>query len=69
MNNFQTMSSGQGMLKDYYGATDQTLDPLSEALKRRRMKLMESRLGVQPSLDSIDLSDVEQDAAQRQRGL
>lgn len=69
MNNYQNTTSGQGLLKDFYGQTDQVRDPLSEALKRRRMRLMQTKLGVQPTMDSVDLSDVEQDTAQRQRGL
>lgn len=41
MNDFQSTGSGQGMLKtDYEGA-----DALSEALKRKRAKLMETKLG------------------------
>lgn len=69
MNNYQTTMSGQGLLKDNYGTTDQGIDPLYDALKRRRMRLMQTKLGVQPTMDSVDLGDVEQETAARQRGL
>jgi hypothetical protein len=55
MNNFQNTASGAGILKDFYGPQDVGPDPLSIALKKRREKLMQSRLGVEPKIEPNNL--------------
>jgi len=47
MDQFQSISSGKGILKDYTGGQT-TPNSLSEALKRRRHKLTMTKLGVDP---------------------
>jgi hypothetical protein len=56
MNDYQSTQTGSGQLKDYYGANAQSTDPLTEALRRRRRKIMESRLGQteNPETEIID---------------
>jgi len=57
MNDFQNTASGRGILKDFYGPQDVGQDPLSVALKKRREKLMQSRLGTEPKLEPTNLED------------
>lgn len=44
MNDPQTTVSGQGILKDYYPKGDAP-NAMSEALKKKRVKLEESKIG------------------------
>jgi len=48
MNDFQTIESGQGMLKNNYGDDDDK-STLAMALKRRRDKLKDTKLGIDPN--------------------
>ena len=38
MNEFQSIESGSGILKNFYGDSKNTRSPLAEALKRKRDK-------------------------------
>jgi hypothetical protein len=69
MNNFQNTASGAGILKDYYGPQDVGPDPLSVALKKRREKLMQSRLGVDPKLEANNLESEMNDNTGLMRGM
>lgn len=43
MNEIQDITSGEGILKDYYDK-----NPMAEALRRKRDKLSETKLGTKP---------------------
>jgi hypothetical protein len=51
MNQFQSISSGEGILKNDYGDDQKT--PLAIALKRRRDKLKDTKLGIDPNDEEI----------------
>lgn len=40
MNQFQSVDSGKGMLKDYYDAGEASSKELSQAIKKRKEKLV-----------------------------
>lgn len=48
-NEFQTVESGQGLLKQFYD-DDRQKKSLEDALKRRREKLASTKLGLEPTL-------------------
>lgn len=46
MNQFANIQNSQGLLKNFYGNGEQSETALSTALKRKRNKLKDSKMGV-----------------------
>ena len=53
MNEFQSIESGKGILKDYYGDSKNTRSPLAEALKRKRDKRHYNTLDPEEKLEFL----------------
>jgi hypothetical protein len=55
MNNFQSMQSGQGLLKDVYDSDGDS--PVERALRKRAQKLKEKT--IEPTKDELEQSETE----------
>ena len=69
MNNYQNMQSGQAMLKDAYSPVQEmSSNALVEALRQRRKRLAETKIGSMYD-EPMEQSNAYSELAVRRRGL